>query len=215
MLARMSARPPSPKKTKAKPKAKKKKRRALPVVLRTEEIDALLSAALASVNDARTPKKQLAAWRDFAMIQTGLLAGLRVAELGDLQVPHVDLAGLTLSVVEGKGAKDRNIPIGAKLLPVLREWIGERKSGYVFHGPKGKRLTTRTFQKRLDALAIKAKLTKEIHPHLLRHAFACNALRSGADIKEVQELLGHESLQTTAFYLHTEVSRLKAVVDRL
>ena len=189
--------------------------RRLPVVLTQAEITSLLAAARAATNAARTPKKQLTSWRDFAMIQTGILAGPRVAELCALKVPDIDLAGAVLHILGGKGDKDRNVPIGKKLAPVLREWIGERTDGWLFPGPGGKQLATRTFQTRLAALARKAGITKTMHPHLLRHFFACSLLRSGADLTEVQELLGHANLATTAIYLHVEVGRLKPAVDRL
>jgi len=189
--------------------------RRLPVILTPRESEALLAAACDAASSASTPTKQLAAWRDFVMVQTGLLAGLRVAELCDLTVPDIDLAGAVLAVIEGKGKKDRNLPINAKLLNVLREWIGARTQGFLFPGPNGKRLSERTFQVRLTELAKAAGIRKAIHPHLMRHSFACALLRSGADLREVQELLGHANLATTAIYLHVEVSRLKDAVNRL
>jgi len=192
-----------------------RKKRKLPVVLTVSEAESLLLAARNSVNDARTASKQLCAWRDFVMVQTGLLAGCRVAELCDLNVENVDLGGATLAIIEGKGLKDRNVPIGAKLLTVLREWIGERKTGPLFPGPNGKRLLPRTFQRRILTLVKAANIHKAVSPHKLRHTFACGLLRSGADVREVQELLGHANLQTTAVYLHVDTSRLKAAVDRL
>lgn len=189
--------------------------RRLPVILTAAESDALLLAARASADGAKTPSKRHVAWRDFVMIQTGLLAGPRVSELCDLRVMDIDLAGATLAIIGGKGDKDRNVPIGVRLLVALREWIGARTEGYLFPGPHGKRLCPRTFQLRLAALAKSASIRKAIHPHLMRHSFACALLRSATDIREVQELLGHANLATTAIYLSVEVSRLKAAVDRL
>lgn len=189
--------------------------RRLPIVLTQAEIDALLLAARSAADNARTPTKQLAAWRDFVMITTGLKAGPRVSELCDLEVSDIDLAGSILSIKHGKGDKDRNVPIGRKLAVALREWIGDRTQGVLFPGPKGKRLTPRAFQLRLEALAKAAGITKDVHPHLLRHSFACALLRSGTDVREVQELLGHANLATTAVYLHVDPARLQAAVDRL
>ena len=187
----------------------------LPTILKTSEINALLLAARDAADRAKTPSKQLGAWRDFSMIQTALLSGGRLAELCDLKIPNVDLAGAVINIIEGKGSKDRNVPIGKKLMPVLREWIGERKDGWLFPGPKGKHLSKRTFQLRLETLATAAGIAKGIHPHLMRHVFACELLRTGALLTEVQELLGHANLATTAIYLHVDTTRLKPAVDRL
>ena len=188
--------------------------RRLPSLLTASEIDALLFAARSAADSARSPSKQLGAWRDFVMVQTGLLAGPRVAELCALEVTDIDMVGAVLSIRHGKGDKDRNVPIGKKLLWVLAEWIGERKAGWLFPGQTGK-LAPRTFQVRLEKLAKAAGILKNTHPHMLRHAFACSLLRSDADIREIQELLGHANLATTAIYLHVDSARLKAAVDRL
>lgn len=190
--------------------------RRLPLFLTSAEVDALLKAARDAADNARTPGKRLCAWRDFVMVQTALLAGPRVSELCDLKVENVDLGGAMLAIIEGKGSKDRTIPFGSKLRVVLREWIGERTSGWLFPGPNGKRLSPRTFQERLAALAKAAKINvKKGHPHSLRHGFACSLLHKGADLKEIQELLGHANLATTEIYLHTLPERLRAAVDRL
>jgi site-specific recombinase XerD len=187
----------------------------LPVILTAADINALLLTARLAADNARTPTKRLAAWRDFVMVETSLLSGPRVSELCDLQVTDIDLARAMLAIQLGKGSKDRNIPVGARLLIVLREWIGDRTAGWLFPGPKGRRLNPRTFQRRLDRLATVAGIAKDIHPHLLRHSFACSLLRSGADIREVQEALGHANLATTQVYLHVDQARLRAAMDRL
>ena len=190
--------------------------RRLPVILTSAEIAALLNAARSAADAARTPTKQLAAWRDFIMIETGMRAGPRIAELCSLQVPDIDLVGAVLMIRRGKGDRDRNVPIGAKLLRMLREWIGERREGWVFSGPHGKKLSPRTFQLRLEQLAKAAGIhRRKAHPHVLRHCFACALLHTGSDIREVQELLGHTNLVTTAIYLHVQPEQLKAAVDRL
>lgn len=190
-------------------------RRRLPTVLTPIEIDALLLVARTAADSAKTPSKQFVAWRDFVMIQTGVLAGCRVSELCKLKVEDVDLAGPVIHILHGKGDKDRNVPIGSRLLIVLREWIGERKTSWLFTGPKGRKLAPRTFQSRLAAIGKKAGITKPVHPHLCRHTFASGLLEKGATIAEVQQLMGHASLQTTAVYLHVSVSRLKGAVDKL
>jgi len=190
--------------------------RRLPAVLTPEEVEQLLQTARSEAEQARTPAKRLATWRDFVMVQTGVLAGPRVAELCSLAVSDIDLAGAVIHIRRGKGDKDRNVPIARRLLPALREWIGNRKTGYLFPGPKGKRLATRTFQVRLAELAAAAGIHRsKAHPHIMRHYFACSLLRSGADLTEIQQLLGHANLATTAIYLHVAVDRLKPALDRL
>jgi len=195
---------------------KKRAKRRLPVILKPKEAAALVAQACAIADRAASPGKRFAARRDFVMIQTGLLAGPRVAELCALEVTDVDLDGGILMIRLGKGGKDRNIPLGKKLLRVLRWWIGKRTSGYLFPGPHGKKLARRTFQVRLAELADLAKIPRpKAHPHALRHSFACALLRSGSDVREVMELMGHANLATTAIYLSVENERLRAACDRL
>jgi site-specific recombinase XerD len=189
--------------------------RRLPSILTTSEIDALLAAARAAADAARTPARQQATWRDFVMIQTGLLAGPRVAELCALEVADIDLAGAVLAIRHGKGDKDRNVSIAVKLLPALREWIGTRKSGWLFPGPNGKRLCTRAFQRRLVTLARAAGIVKATHPHMLRHSFATALLKRGVNLRIIQTLLGHSSVAVTEIYTHIDTSDMKLAVDLL
>lgn len=187
----------------------------LPVPLKPSEIDALCTVARDEASFASTPTKRLAAWRDFVMVQTGTLAGPRIAELCALEVPDADLAAGMLAIKLGKNSKDRNVPIGAKLAIVLREWIGARTSGWLFPGPKGKRLATRTFEYRLDTLARKAGLGKEIHPHQMRHAFATALLKKGVNLKVISRLLGHASVATTQIYAGVDIDDLRDAVELL
>ena len=106
--------------------------RRLPVVLTPSELESLLLAARTVADAARSPVKQVAAWRDFVMVQTGTLAGPRVDELCSLEVRDVDLDRFIISIRRGKGDRDRNFPINKKLSIVLSQWIGERKDGFVF-----------------------------------------------------------------------------------
>jgi site-specific recombinase XerD len=195
---------------------KPKRKRRLPVILKPKEAAALVTQACAASDNAETPVKQFAARRDFAMIQTGLLAGPRIAELCALEVTDIDLEGAVLMIRLGKGGRDRNVPFGKKLLRVLRWWIGKRVDGFLFPGPNGKKLARRTFQVRLAELAKEAGIPRsKAHPHALRHSFACSLLRSGSDIKQIMELMGHANLATTAIYLSVESDHLRAAVDRL
>lgn len=190
-------------------------RRRLPSNITANDLSLLLTTTRSATETARSRSKRLAAERDLAMIETGRFAGLRVSELCKIRVEEVDLVEGMLAVTHGKGDKDRNIPIAEKLAPILQAWIGDRKSGFLFPGRGGRQLDPSTFQRRLKKLAKAAALVKRLHPHRLRHTFATSLLRTGADLREVQELLGHSNLQTTATYLHVEVGRLKGAVDRL
>lgn len=197
------------------PAKKTSKARVLPAILNADEIDSLLAAALEAANVARTPSKQAVAWRDFVMIQTGLLAGPRVSELCKLEVTDVDLASAVLSIRQGKGKKDRRVWLGNRLLTVLRAWIGERTAGYLFPGPNGRRLSPRTFQVRLERIVAAAKIMKPTHPHTLRHCFATALLKKGVNIRIIQRLLGHSSVAVTELYTHVEDGEMKKAVDLL
>lgn len=192
------------------------RRKRLPSNMSASEIETLLPAARQAVASARTPVKMAAAMRDLVMIETARLAGARVAELCNFRIEDLNLDEATLSIQHGKGDKDRNVPIADKLIAMFRQWIGDRKSGWLFPGPKGRKLSTRTFERRLKSLAAAAGIAKRVYPHRLRHTFATSYLRiPGANIHELQQLLGHSSLQTTSIYLHVEVSRMKAAIDKL
>jgi integrase/recombinase XerD len=191
-------------------------RRRLPVTLTPLETEALLLCARSAADMARTPVKQRAAWRDFCLISTALLAGQRVAELCDLQVPDVDMERRIIAVRRGKGDRDRNVPMNKKLFTVLEQWIGARKTGYVFHGPGGRRLSVRTFQLRLVGLMTAAGIhRRKAHPHILRHSFATALLRKGVNLRVIQRLLGHSSVATTEIYTHVDEVDLKDGVDQL
>jgi integrase/recombinase XerD len=190
-------------------------RRSLPSDLNAGQVEALVAGAQAAILGARSPAKRLCTQRDLVMIHTGRLTGIRVSEMCKLQIEELDLVGQVLAVKHGKNDKDRNIPIADKLVPILQAWLGDRRQGFVFPGPGGRRLATRTFERRLAALGRQAGIVKRVHPHILRHTFATSFLRAGGDLKELQQLLGHSSLQTTAIYLHVEVGRLKRGVDRI
>jgi site-specific recombinase XerD len=191
------------------------RRRRLPNFLRAAEIDRLIQAAEACHAEARSPAKKAAARRDLVQVQAGLFLGLRVSELCKLRVEDLDLDQRTAMVVQGKGGKDRSLPISERLFAVLMDWLGERRAGFVFEGKGGRKLSTRTVQLRMLALGQKAGLTKRLKPHTLRHSFATRLLEKQAAIHEVSELMGHSNISTTQVYLHTVPERLRGAVDRL
>lgn len=193
-----------------------KRKRRLPVPLRPAEAAALVTQACAAADEATTPVKEFAARRDYAMIQCGLLAGPRLAELCSLEIRDIDLEGAVLSIRHGKGDKDRNVSIGKKLLTVLKWWIGKRREGYVFPGPGGKKLARRTFQVRLGILAKAAGIEKtKRHVHTLRHTFATSLLKKKVSLRIIQRLMGHASIATTELYLSVDVDDMKESVDLL
>ena len=148
------------------------------------------------------------ACRDRAMIEVLYGAGLRAAELVALDVPDVDLDEAIVSVRRGKGGKERRVPIGPAGLAAVRDWLVARPAatGALFVNARGGRLTTRSVQRIVNA-AGSAELAG-LHPHALRHAYATHMLDAGADLRGIQELLGHASLGTTQRYTHVSVQQL-------
>lgn len=157
--------------------------------------------------------------RDRLLLMVALYMGLRVSELCNLDIAHVDIAGATLFVREGKGKKDRCLPIPRKLLGPLRGFIGPRGSGPLFRSRKGAgRLTSRAVQHLMKRLAAKAGLrgageARRVTPHKMRHAFATRMLERGADLIAVRDALGHSSVATTQIYTHVTPGRLRKSME--
>ncbi len=185
----------------------------LPTYLLTEQVQQLFAHAetLAAGDDAE-------AVRDLAMLELFYSSGLRLSELRELDSERLDLLGDQVKVI-GKGRKERIIPVGRRAISALRRWLDLRESlvrregadrRAVFVGKTGKRLAPVTIQRRMHRLydAIGADGMKT---HSMRHTFATHLLDGGADLRAVQELLGHASLSTTQIYTHTSVERLKQV----
>lgn len=158
--------------------------------------------------------------RDRAFLELLYATGLRVGELVSLDWGDVDLDGRVLRVL-GKGGKERMVPFGRPALAALQAWLAdweELRSGRadeagepVFLNHRGGRLTDRSVRRLLDRYTTSAKLPGGVHPHTLRHTFATHLLEGGADLRAIQELLGHSSLGTTQKYTHLEVERLLQV----
>ena len=188
--------------------------RNLPRHLRPGEIEALLEAP------GSDGPLQI---RDRALLELLYAAGLRVGELVSLDWQDIDLAGRVLRVL-GKGGKERMVPFGRPAAAALRGWLaaweklrgGERPPAAmepepVFLNHRGGRLTDRSVRRLLDRYVERAALAAGVHPHTLRHTFATHLLEGGADLRAIQELLGHSSLATTQRYTHLEVERLLEV----
>lgn len=170
------------------------------------------------------PNAQLLPRRDRAMIELLYACGLRVSELVGLNLGSFDKAGQMLRVL-GKGRKERVVPYGAKAQEALeaywpvRDRILEQARGTpnaeaVFLNPWGGRLTDRAVRYILKKYCLLAGSNLDLHPHSLRHAFATHLLNDGADLRAIQELLGHASLSTTQRYTQTSIRQLMAVYDK-
>jgi integrase/recombinase XerC len=171
-----------------------------------------------------TAQEQLMPRRDRAMIELLYACGLRVSELVGLNLGSFDRAGQMLRVL-GKGRKERVVPYGGKAQEALEAYwpvrdriLGEARgtpnAEAVFLNPWGGRLTDRAVRYILKKYCLLAGSNLDLHPHSLRHAFATHLLNDGADLRAIQELLGHASLSTTQRYTQTSIRQLMAVYDK-
>jgi integrase/recombinase XerC len=186
--------------------------KTLPRHLRPGEVESLIEAP--SGDDPR-------ARRDRAVLELLYAAGLRVSELVGLDWPDVDLSSRVVRVM-GKGSKERMVPFGRPAAEALRRWLEvwetrrdpaglEEGEEPVFLNQRGTRLSDRDVRRVIDKWVDQAAIARGVHPHTLRHTFATHLLENGADLRAIQELLGHSSLSTTQKYTHLEVERLLSV----
>ena len=182
--------------------------RKLPHFLTAEQVVSLLEAPPANVKFGL---------RDRAMLETLYSSGLRVAELVSLNLASWDRDASILRVI-GKGRKERIAPLGQHAVTALDRWLevrdpaenpGPKHEGALFLNRFGKRLTTRSIGRLLEKYLLQTGLDKITSPHTLRHSFATHLLDGGADLRSVQELLGHKSLSTTQIYTHVSTKRLR------
>ncbi|PIQ83700.1 MAG: tyrosine recombinase XerC [Candidatus Omnitrophica bacterium CG11_big_fil_rev_8_21_14_0_20_63_9] len=174
-------------------------------------------AQAARLLDVPTTEKWLGL-RDRAFLETLYSTGMRVSELVGLNLEDVDDISGT-AIVRGKGKKERLCPVGSTALKAIDAYLAVRpkklKVPYaLFVSQKGTRLTTRQIERLVQRYVHTAQLSASIHPHSLRHSFATHLLDRGADLRSVQELLGHASLSTTQIYTHVTAQRLKKVYDQ-
>jgi integrase/recombinase XerC len=190
--------------------------RTLPGVLRRDEADALLHVAGLAADDDRPT-----AIRDLAVLEVLYASGIRVGELCGLDLGDVDHARRVLRVL-GKGAKERTVPVGLPALRAVERWLASGRpdlsrpgSGEaLFLGSRGGRIDPRTVRRVVHALLGHVPGAPDLGPHGLRHSAATHLLEGGADLRSVQELLGHATLATTQIYTHVSVDRLKATYDQ-
>ncbi|NLK52083.1 MAG: site-specific tyrosine recombinase XerD [Syntrophomonadaceae bacterium] len=186
--------------------------RKLPQVLSVEEVDLLLNQ----------PRIHTAiGMRDKAMLELLYATGLRVSEMIDLNLGDLDLEAGYLRCW-GKGAKERIVPLGKVAVHFIEEYLAQARGKLVqggfevafFVNHHGKRMSRQGFWKILKRYARKAQMDKPITPHTLRHSFATHLLENGADLRSVQEMLGHADIATTQIYTHLTRSHLKEVYTR-
>jgi len=185
--------------------------RKLPSFLSIEEIERLLDAPNTETN---------AGARDSAILEVMYSTGMRVGELASLDVGQIDFNSACV-IVEGKGRKERMLPIGSQALAAIRRYLDfpsvlkkHGKTSPLFLNRFGGRLTERSIGRMLDKYINKVGLDRTISPHTLRHSFATHLLDRGADLRSVQELLGHASLTTTQVYTHITPERLKRAYEQ-
>ena len=157
------------------------------------------------------------ALRDRAILELLYSSGLRVSELTGLDIGDLDLAGGMVRVL-GKGGKERIVPVGSRAVEAIRAYLilrGELAgSGPLFLNTRGERINRRSVGRIVDAHVLRIAAFKRISPHVLRHTFATHLLEGGADLRAIQELLGHASLSTTQKYTHVGIDRLMEVYDK-
>lgn len=197
----------------ARPLRTPRRERALPYCLTDAEVARLLAAP---------PADQPLGLRDRAILETMYSAGLRVGELVGLNDGDVSMSEEVLRV-RGKGRRERIAPLGSYALSALQQWLRVRRisprepqgaDAPLFVSRLGRRLTTRSVGRLLEKYLAQAGLDRRTTPHTLRHSFATHLLDRGADIRSVQELLGHKSLTTTQIYTHLSTAALREAYER-
>jgi integrase/recombinase XerD len=186
--------------------------RKIPRFLDSQEIDRIIE----SIN-VESPT----GYRDRAMFELLYAAGVRVSELCQLRLSQLDMTNRFITVI-GKGNKERTIPFGRKAQYALKNYlkfgritaIKDNRCDTVFLTRRGRGWTRQGIWKWLKEIGRNAKITNNIYPHLIRHTFATHVLSGGADIRCVQELLGHADISTTQIYTHVDLPRLIAIYKR-
>ncbi len=181
--------------------------RHLPEVLTVDEIDAMISCIDMSTMEGR---------RNRAIVETLYGCGLRVSELVNLDLAHLFLDDEYI-VVRGKGSKERVVPIDGVAIEEIDRWMSDRanidlkpgEESMLFVSKRGRRLTRVMIFYIIRRLCELAGIRKEISPHTLRHSFATHLLEGGANLRAIQQMLGHESITTTEIYLHVDRTQLR------
>ena len=195
----------------------------LPKVLSAEEVDRFLAAPVKELEMLKRkkppakPEDMFACVRDAALFETLYSTGCRISEVMPLTWREIDLENGSV-IVTGKGSKQRLCILGSRAVAALRSLRceadslledGGGASSHVFVSAKGSQMTSRESERRMKKWLAAADLPQDLSPHKLRHSFATHLLDAGADLRSVQEMLGHSSLATTQIYTHVSIERLK------
>ena len=182
----------------------------LPTVLSTEEVEDLFDAI-----DMNTPE----GIRDRAMLEVMYACGLRVSELLNLKKSSIS-SSLNCLKIKGKGNKERLVPIGDYAIEYLNKYVDKvrrsnpgRNTDYIFLNRHGKPLTRQFFWQQIKKYAQIANISSNISPHTLRHSFATHLLENGAELRMVQDMLGHSKISTTQIYTHVSSKRILSIYD--
>ncbi|MBX3363581.1 MAG: tyrosine recombinase XerC [Phycisphaeraceae bacterium] len=189
----------------------------LPKAITVSQVEQLLSAP---------PDNDVLGLRDRAMLETLYSTGIRVSELVGLNAQDLDIEGEALHV-RGKGRKERLVPLGTHAIAAIQRYLDKARAdsrynrGFIEGSPRtplfvnkhGGRLSSRSVRRKLDKYLRQVGLDPAISPHTLRHSFATHLLENGADLRSVQELLGHQSLSTTQVYTHLTSRRVQSAYD--
>lgn len=187
------------------PKGEKK----LPAFLTVDEAFKLIETAVT---------KGVLGLRDRAMLELLYSSGIRVSELVGINLSNVNLATSLVKVL-GKGNKERIVPLGSKAQEAIRQFMEKRhelhpKGDFLFVNSRGGRLTSRSVGRIVKKYSIISGIPKNVSPHVLRHTFATHLLGSGADLRAIQEMLGHSNLSTTQRYTHTSIEKIMEIYDK-
>ncbi len=190
--------------------------KTLPSFLSEKEMEELLDVPTETVLD----------FRDKAVLETLYSTGARVEELVNIKLDDIDFIGGVVKV-KGKGAKERLVPIGDKALSSIRRYLKEQSAknlsnlkqrvsnrGFLFLNKNGYKITSRSIRRIVDKNIIRISRKRNISPHSIRHSFATHMLNHGANLRIVQELLGHKNLSTTQIYTHISTSKLKSEYNK-
>lgn len=183
---------------------------SLPTYLTYEQFEKLVSLPL-----DETPQS----YRDRAIVELIFASGVRVSELVGIRMSDIDFEKMEIRII-GKGNKERIVPFGSYSLQAILEWLAVRDvlvaddCDYLFVNRFGNKMNPRAVQISLKKMGLNAEIPIKLTPHKLRHSFATEMLAGGADIRVVQEILGHTSLSITQIYLHLDIERLKSVYNK-
>lgn len=181
----------------------------IPETLSVNEVEALLN---------QPNRKDRQGIRDRAILELLYATGMRVSEAVNLKVNDVNL-GVGFLRCLGKGNKERIVPVGAKAIQMTKRYLGEsrpyllkeKESEFLFLNRFGKKISRQSLWKIIKRYACQARIKKSLKPHILRHSFATHLLERGADLRSVQEMLGHSNISTTQIYTHISKDRLKTI----